>query len=143
MNLQTCEQLYRDLALKHRCDYEFKWMKRQAKFARSGECNWSKRIIRLQPTYVELNTVEEITNTILHEIAHALTPKHGHNYFWKRKAIEIGCTGKRTYGKNVIREKAQLSNEDIEEVTKDKRQEEADSCKRDDYIEYLLANAEE
>lgn len=39
---------------------------------------------------------EDIKNTILHEIAHALVGhKEGHNKVWKDKAIEIGCTGDR------------------------------------------------
>ena len=41
---------------------------------------------------------EKIKDTILHEIAHALVGnKHGHDYVWQRKAIEIGCDGERCY----------------------------------------------
>jgi predicted SprT family Zn-dependent metalloprotease len=36
---------------------------------------------------------KEITNTILHEIAHALTPGHKHDYVWRQKFIEIGGDG--------------------------------------------------
>lgn len=36
---------------------------------------------------------KEITNVILHEIAHALTPGHKHDYVWQRKFIEIGGDG--------------------------------------------------
>ena len=49
-----------------------------------------------------LNDEKEVTNTILHEIAHALTPGHHHDRVWKAKAREIGCTGDRCYsGKTV------------------------------------------
>ena len=38
---------------------------------------------------------EEIIDTVLHEIAHAIVgPGQGHNLIWKKKAIEIGCSGK-------------------------------------------------
>ena len=36
-----------------------------------------------------------IRDTILHEIAHALTPGQHHNDVWRRKATAIGCTGQR------------------------------------------------
>lgn len=86
-------------------NWVFSWIKSSNKVGRAGDCNHKKKIIRLSPLFVELNSQEHITNTILHEIAHALTPNHGHNKFWKRKAIEIGCTGSRTYSKEVIRRK--------------------------------------
>jgi SprT-like family len=38
-----------------------------------GVCLRRKKIIRLSAPLVELNTVTRVTNTILHEIAHALT----------------------------------------------------------------------
>lgn len=83
-------------------DYSFQWMQKRTKFNRIGNCNYKKRIISLQPNYVELNPEDKVLDTILHEIAHALTPKHGHNKFWKRKAIEIGCNGQRCYKKGEI-----------------------------------------
>ena len=40
--------------------------------------------------------VEKVTNTILHEIAHALVgPGHSHDHVWYSKAKAIGCDGKR------------------------------------------------
>src|SRR6185369_17904164 len=32
-----------------------------------------------------------ILNTIKHEVAHALTPGHGHDEIWAAKAHELGC----------------------------------------------------
>lgn len=41
-------------------------------------------------------TEKEVTNTILHEIAHAIVgAKHGHDRVWRAKALEIGCDGQR------------------------------------------------
>ena len=104
MKLIECEKLVKELFEKHNLiDYKFEWKKRLVKWSCAGSCNYKKKVITLQPTYVEKNDIKEITNTILHEIAHALMPKHKHNKFWKRKAIEIGCTGSRTYSSKVIK----------------------------------------
>lgn len=42
----------------------------------------------------------KVLDTILHEIAHGLTPGHGHDYVWKSKARSIGCNGERCYDVN-------------------------------------------
>lgn len=84
-------------------NWKLVWLPKRNPFGKAGSCNLQKRQIELQPNYVEWNSEENIKNTILHEIAHALTPKHNHNKFWRRKAIEIGCTGERCYSKTVIR----------------------------------------
>lgn len=104
MKLIDAENLTNELMKKHNLiDYSFEWKKRLINWRVAGSVDYKKKEISLQPTYVEKNSIEEVKNTILHEIAHALMPKHGHNKFWKRKAIEIGCTGLRTYSKNVIK----------------------------------------
>ncbi len=44
---------------------------------------------------------EEVKNTLLHEIAHALVgPGHRHNRVWRQKAREIGCDAKVTHNLN-------------------------------------------
>ena len=64
---------------------------------RLGACKHRGKIISLSNGYVRLNDVSVIRNTILHEIAHALVGAgHGHDYVWRRKALEIGCNGHRT-----------------------------------------------
>lgn len=106
MKLIEAENLTKELLVKFELKgWKFAWLKRMNKFSTAGQCRYKSKTIFLQPTYVELNTDSEIRNTILHEIAHALMPKHGHNKFWKRKAIEIGCTGERHYPKTVIRKR--------------------------------------
>lgn len=104
MNLLECKKLTEELFEKHGLtDWKFFWIKRLANWRCAGYCNYKYKQIRLQPNYVEKNNIEEVTNTILHEIAHALMPKHGHNKFWKMKAKQIGCNGSRTYSRNVIK----------------------------------------
>jgi hypothetical protein len=48
-----------------------------------------------------MNPIPKTRDTILHEIAHALTPGHNHDSVWRAKSIEIGCDGKRCYGSDV------------------------------------------
>lgn len=65
---------------------------------RLGNCSHARRRISLSRHYIPLLTKEEIKDTILHEIAHALVKsKHGHDAVWRQKAIEIGCNGQRLY----------------------------------------------
>lgn len=58
-----------------------------------GLYSYHRKTIELSISFVERdNPVEEIRDTILHEIAHALVgPGHGHDKVWKRKCIEIGA----------------------------------------------------
>jgi predicted SprT family Zn-dependent metalloprotease len=65
---------------------------------RFGRCYHGLKKITLSNQLVQLNTKERVKDTILHEIAHALVGRgHGHDNIWKRKAIEIGCDGKRCF----------------------------------------------
>lgn len=66
-----------------------------------GRCFYSKCKITLSKYLVELNSVEQVLDTILHEIAHALVgPGHNHDEVWRRCAIRIGCNGERCYNKH-------------------------------------------
>lgn len=63
---------------------------------RCGQCNYTKRLITLSRYYVGMNDEREVRDTILHEIAHALTgPGHGHGPKWKSTARKIGATPNR------------------------------------------------
>lgn len=65
---------------------------------RFGRCNYRKKQITLSRRLVELNNQAEVLDTILHEIAHALTgPGVGHGPKWKRIARSIGCSAERCY----------------------------------------------
>lgn len=59
--------------------------------------------ISLSEHLVRLNSEDEVRNTILHEIAHALVGNcHGHDWVWKTKAREIGSDGIRCYSRDDV-----------------------------------------
>lgn len=63
---------------------------------RAGVCRAEQREIGLSRPLTELHSEAEVTDTVLHEIAHALVgPRHGHDAVWRAKALAIGCSGTR------------------------------------------------
>ena len=59
--------------------------------------NPNYKVVELSTKLVELNDEARVLQTILHEIAHALTEGHNHDEVWRLKCIEIGGDGKRCY----------------------------------------------
>ena len=74
--------------------WSFAWDDSTVRF---GVCKYRTKTIGLSRRLVELNGEEEVRNTIVHEIAHALAPGSGHGRAWKRKALEIGARPERCY----------------------------------------------
>lgn len=64
---------------------------------RFGSCRYRERVITLSRPLVLLNGVDEVRDTILHEIAHALTPGDGHGGKWKSACRRIGARPVRCY----------------------------------------------
>jgi predicted SprT family Zn-dependent metalloprotease len=63
---------------------------------RAGICRAVPREIGLSRVLTQLHSEADVTDTILHEIAHALVgPAHGHDAVWRAKALAIGCSAKR------------------------------------------------
>lgn len=64
---------------------------------RLGLTNYAKQTVSLSKVYVQNIQVTEaqVLDTLLHEIAHVLTPGCGHNKKWIQQAQKIGCNGKR------------------------------------------------
>lgn len=86
------ENLANELFKKHNLNnWIFEW---GYAINRLGSCHYFKRKIRLSLPNAVSNEVEAI-DTLIHEIAHALTPRCGHNEEWKRKCIELGCNPER------------------------------------------------
>ncbi|HZZ43842.1 MAG TPA: SprT-like domain-containing protein [Tepidisphaeraceae bacterium] len=64
---------------------------------RFGSCRWTERVITLSRPLVILNSPEQVRDTILHEIAHALAPGDGHGAAWRQKCREVGAMPRRCY----------------------------------------------
>lgn len=62
---------------------------------RRGQCNYTKRVISLSKDLIRFDTLANVRNTLLHEIAHVMTPGHKHDAVWKSTALQIGCNGER------------------------------------------------
>lgn len=59
-------------------------------------CNYIRKEILFSIHYVEIMTKHGVEMTIIHELAHALTPKDiAHGKVWRRKCIEMGGNGER------------------------------------------------
>jgi hypothetical protein len=58
-----------------------------------GLCDYERKTIMIDKSRFWLLSWEQLKEIILHEVAHALCPGHGHDEVWKAKAIEIGCSG--------------------------------------------------
>lgn len=68
-----------------------------------GICKHREKQIGFSQHFLLKTEREDITDTLLHEIAHALVGSgHGHDHVWRRKAIEIGCNGERTCGDEAV-----------------------------------------
>ncbi len=97
MNLYLAQSLANELMTLHNVralGYTFKWHNRKHA---AGTCSYSRKTIYLSKILTHYATDAEVKDTILHEIAHALTEGHGHDHVWVAKAKEIGCDGRRCY----------------------------------------------
>jgi predicted SprT family Zn-dependent metalloprotease len=65
-----------------------------------GQCDYRAKVIKFSTNFLMKNDEDFITDTLLHEIAHALVGKdvQAHGYEWRMKARAIGCNGERTCG---------------------------------------------
>lgn len=65
---------------------------------RAGCCDYRRRRITLALQFARQADDQQLLETLLHEIAHALVgPKHHHDVHWRAKALEIGASGERCH----------------------------------------------
>ena len=64
---------------------------------RAGQCRRRAKEISLSAPLMSIWTIEQCTDTILHEIAHALT-SGGHDEEWQAMCVKIGADPTRTWG---------------------------------------------
>jgi predicted SprT family Zn-dependent metalloprotease len=63
---------------------------------RAGICKYAERTVGLSAPLTAVHSEEDVRDTILHEIAHALVgARHGHDTTWQARARAIGCSGER------------------------------------------------
>lgn len=80
---------------------------------RFGLCSYRKKKIYLSRRLVTDNSEEEVRDTSLHEVAHALSwLKHGrkgcgHGALWKAMCVEIGARPERCYSSDKVNNTAQ------------------------------------
>lgn len=114
MELSRVKQIAIELMEKHGLrkglptDWRFEFDAARSRF---GVCRHGSRVIGISQYLAALNGEDQVTNTVLHEIAHALVGFHvGHGSEWKMKAREIGCDGLRCYNSvQVARPEARLT----------------------------------
>jgi predicted SprT family Zn-dependent metalloprotease len=95
MNLYEAQHLARDLMNRHGLpDWRFQFDHARRRF---GSCRIRSRTITLSRPLTLLNSIDEVRDTILHEIAHALTPGNGHGAKWKAACHAIGAAPNRCY----------------------------------------------
>lgn len=63
----------------------------------AGSCDYRHKRITLSKYLLAQRSYEESLNTIVHEIAHALTKGHNHDAVWAAKHRELGGDGKRCF----------------------------------------------
>lgn len=94
--LSDCIALAETLIKQHGLDgWSFQF---DSALRRAGACDYSMKVISLSRLYCLEVSEDQVRDTILHEIAHALAgPKHNHDAKWKSIARAIGCTAERCH----------------------------------------------
>lgn len=89
-NLYEIEVLAKSLMNEHLDDsWSFGWNDRKRSL---GVCNYRDRTVKLSREWMRKLPMKDVTDTILHEIAHAIAgPGYGHGPVWKRAAVKIGA----------------------------------------------------
>lgn len=69
---------------------------------RFGVCKYSTKTISLSEKLTRANSIEQCIDTVLHEIAHALTPGAKHGPAWKAACVRIGAKPVRCYSSSDV-----------------------------------------
>lgn len=103
MNLKDAQELALQKMEEHRLLPEWKFRFDNAR-RRFGQCSYRHQKITLSRYLVERNPQEEVLETILHEIAHALAgPNTHHGPVWQYMARQVGCAPTRCYDSTKVK----------------------------------------
>lgn len=95
MELRKAQEKAEKLMSEHLSpEWTFKWNNRKTAL---GLCSYRTKTIQLSRPFTTLGSEEDVTDTILHEIAHAIAgsaAKHGPE--WKKVAVRLGAIPKAT-----------------------------------------------
>lgn len=103
MKLTTCLLLAEELFEIHGLDADWTFEFDGSK-VRRGYCKWREKVISMSRHLIPSMDDADVLDTLLHEIAHALTPYEYHSPVWREKAISIGCSGERCATDNAVTE---------------------------------------
>jgi predicted SprT family Zn-dependent metalloprotease len=92
VNPFEAEVLAKQLISEYCPDYSFAWMTRKRV---NGYCNYRTKTISLSRPLTELRTYSAVRGTIMHEIAHAITPGSGHGRAWQIQMMKFGLPADR------------------------------------------------
>jgi predicted SprT family Zn-dependent metalloprotease len=95
MNLYEAAHLARSLMQQHALtEWSFGFDHARRRF---GKCDYTHRRITLSRPLTFLNPIDEVRDTLLHEIAHALAPGDHHGPRWRAMCRQIGARPVRCY----------------------------------------------
>jgi hypothetical protein len=76
-------------------------LSRRGTYRQLGCCYYRKKLIRMNPEYIEKGRFEDVLDTIRHELAHAISVERhgerqggGHGGLWKVVCLEVGAVPK-------------------------------------------------
>jgi predicted SprT family Zn-dependent metalloprotease len=98
MDLNSCRNLTLILMAENGLDTPSGWkFEFDGGKLRFGSCSYQNKLITLSRHLVSLNTWDEVRKTVIHEIAHALTPGDHHGHAWQSCMIRLGAVPSRCY----------------------------------------------
>lgn len=58
-----------------------------------GLCSYLDKTIYISKYHLDNDSYDDVRDTIIHEVAHALNPRDGHGAEWRKTSISLGGTG--------------------------------------------------